>query len=88
MILVMDSSSALKWALPEHFADKAEKLRDDYHNQLIDLIAPDPDIFSIETLHALTKAERQKRIPHGNAYPLWQFNSRGLPHSPRAHPAP
>jgi predicted nucleic acid-binding protein len=71
MILVMDSSSALKWALPEKFSDKAEKLREDYHNSLVDLIAP--DIFSIETLHALTKAERQHRIPHGDAYPLWQL---------------
>src|SRR6266446_6447174 len=71
MMLVMDSSSALKWALPELYSDKAEKLRDDYHNGLIDLIAP--DIFSIETLHALTKAERQKRITHGTAYPLWQL---------------
>ncbi len=70
-VLVMDSSSALKWALPEPFSDKAERLREDYHNGLIELIAP--DIFSIETLHALTKAERQKRMTHGTAYPLWQM---------------
>jgi predicted nucleic acid-binding protein len=49
-VLVMDSSSALKWALPEPFSDKAEKLREDFQNALIELIAP--DIFSIETVHA------------------------------------
>jgi len=70
-VYVMDSSAALKWALPEPFSDKAERLRDDYHNRLIDLIAP--DIFPIETLHALTKAERRKRITVGTAYPLWQL---------------
>jgi predicted nucleic acid-binding protein len=49
-VFVMDSSSALKWALPEPFSDKAERLREDYHNGLIELIAP--DIFSIEMIHA------------------------------------
>ena len=69
--LVFDSSAALKVALPELHSDKAKKLRDDYHNAVVDLIAP--DIFPVETLHALTKAERQKRIRQGDAHPLWQL---------------
>src|SRR5262245_4889003 len=68
---VFDSSAALKVALPEPFSDKAKQLRDDYHNSNIQLIAP--DIFPVEILHALTKAERQKRIALGNARPLWQL---------------
>jgi predicted nucleic acid-binding protein len=70
MSLVFDSSAALKWVLPEAYSDKAIQLRDDFHNGVIDLIAP--DIFPVETLHALTKAERQKRIVIGTAYSLWQ----------------
>jgi predicted nucleic acid-binding protein len=70
MTLVFDSSAALKWVLPEAYSDKAILLRDDYHNGVLEMIAP--DIFPVETLHALTKAERQKRIVHGTAYALWQ----------------
>ena len=69
-VLVFDSSAALKWYLPEIFADKAKQIRDDYRKGAINLIAP--DIFPVETLHALTKAERQKRIIQGTAYPIWQ----------------
>jgi predicted nucleic acid-binding protein len=69
MMLVMDSSAALKWYLPEPFADKAKHLLDDYQHGTINLIAP--DIFAIETLHALAKAERQKRITSGAAHPIW-----------------
>ena len=70
MTLVLDSSASLKWVLPEAHSDKAIRLRDDFHSATLDLIAP--DIFPVETLHALTKAERQKRIVHGTAYALWQ----------------
>src|SRR5262245_7950364 len=69
-VLVFDSSAAMKWYLPEMYADKAKQIRDDYRKRAIDLIAP--DILPIETLHALTKAERQKRITWGTAYPIWQ----------------
>ncbi len=69
-MIVLDCSISMKWVLPEIDADKAIRLRDDFHNALIDLIAP--DIFPVENLHALTKAERQKRIVHGTAHPLWQ----------------
>jgi predicted nucleic acid-binding protein len=70
MTFALDSSVALKWVLPEAYSDKAIRLRDDFHNGAIDLVAP--DIFPVETLHALTKAERQKRIVHGTAQALWQ----------------
>ena len=69
-VLVFDSSAALKWYLPETYADKAKQIRADYRKAILDLIAP--DIFPVETLHALTKAERQKRITLGTAYPIWQ----------------
>ena len=70
MTLVFDSSAALKWVLPEAHSDRAVRLRDDFHIGVVDLIAP--DIFPVETLHALTKAERQRRIVHGTAQALWQ----------------
>jgi len=69
-LLVFDSSAALKWYLPEIYADKAKQIRDEYRKKIVQLIAP--DIFPVETLHALTKAERQKRITLGTAYPIWQ----------------
>ena len=56
MIQILDSSVALKWVFPEIYSDKAIELRDDFHNGSVELIAP--DIFPLETLHALTKAER------------------------------
>ena len=59
-LLVFDSSAALKWFLPELHADKAKQIRDEYRKAITELIAP--DIFPVETLHALTNAERQKRF--------------------------
>jgi len=70
MKYALDSSVALKWVLPEPHADKAIRLRDDFHQSVHELIAP--DIFPVETLHALTKAERQKRIVAGSGHILWQ----------------
>ncbi|MBI3463231.1 MAG: type II toxin-antitoxin system VapC family toxin [Planctomycetes bacterium] len=70
MTFALDSSAALKWVLPEAYSDKAIRLRDDFHNGVIDLVAP--DILPVESLHALTKAERQKRIVYGTAQALWQ----------------
>lgn len=57
---VLDSSVGFKWLVPEPHSDKALRLRDDYRNGTLELIAP--DIFLIEIAHALTRAERQKRI--------------------------
>jgi len=57
---VLDSSVGFKWVVPEIDSDKALRLRDDYRKGLAELIAP--DIFLVEIAHALTRAERQKRI--------------------------
>lgn len=77
MRYVLDSSVALKWVLPEDDSDKALALRDGRHH----LIAP--DIFHVETLHALTKAERQGRISTGDGWPLWQSI---MAYCPISHP--
>lgn len=60
MEYVIDSCTAFKWFLTKQESDEARLLRDSFRNQLADLIAP--DIFPIEIVHALTRAERQKRI--------------------------
>ena len=65
---VIDSSVAFKWVVPEPDSDKALLVRDDFRNGLIDLLAP--EVFPIEVGHALTRAERQRRIPSGSAIPL------------------
>lgn len=70
MRYVLDSSIALKWALAEPDTAKAVQLCADYRNGVHELIAP--EIFSIETAHALTRAERQRRIPQGSGWGLWQ----------------
>ena len=70
MTFSLDSSVALKWVFPEPYSDKAIRLRDKFHKGAVDLIAP--DIFPVETLHSLTKAERQKRLVQGTAQALWQ----------------
>lgn len=62
---VIDSSVAFKWVVPETDSDKAVLLRDDFRNGLVELLAP--DVFPIEVGHALTRAERQGRIPVGSA---------------------
>ncbi len=70
MTIVLDASVSLKWVISEDGSDKAIRLRNDYHNAATKLIAP--DIFLVENLHALTKAERQRRIAQGSAHPLWK----------------
>ena len=70
MKYVLDSSVALKWALPEPDTAKALRLRVDFRNGVHELIAP--DFFPIETAHALTRAERQRRITQGSGWGLWQ----------------
>jgi predicted nucleic acid-binding protein len=68
MKYVVDSSVAFKWEVPEPNADKALRLRSDFENAIHALLAP--DVFTIEVGHALTRAERQKRIPAGTAVGL------------------
>lgn len=77
MKYVIDSSVAFKWVVPEPDSDKALQLRADYENAVHELVAP--DVFPIEVGHALTRAERQKRIPVGAAVPLLTDVLRTLP---------
>jgi hypothetical protein len=69
MKYVVDCSVAFKWVVPESNSDKADRLRDAYRNAIHELLAP--DIFTLELAHALTRAERQGRIPVGQAAVLW-----------------
>ena len=61
MKYVLDSSIGFKWVVAEPISDKALLLREDYRNTIHELIAP--DIFLVEVTHALTRAERQGRVP-------------------------
>ena len=57
---MLDSSVGFKWLVTEPLSDKAELLRQDYHNGIHELVSP--DVFPVEVTHALTRAERQGRI--------------------------
>lgn len=57
MNYVLDASVALKWVLPEPASDKAIALQEAVLNRLHVLSAP--DTLSVETAHALTRAERK-----------------------------
>ena len=77
MRYVLDASAALCWVLPRPNSSKALQLRADFQNAVHELIAP--SIFSGEVASALTKAERQKLIPVGDARPLLGRVMRTLP---------
>ena len=68
MRYVLDASAALCWVLPRPNSGKALQLQADFQNAVHQLIAP--SIFPGEVASALTKAERQKLIPIGDARPL------------------
>jgi predicted nucleic acid-binding protein len=68
MRIVLDSSVAVKWEIPELDSDKAIRLRDDFQNGLHELLSV--DIFTVEAAHAFTRAERQGRIRVGEAKKL------------------
>jgi predicted nucleic acid-binding protein len=68
MRYVLDASAALCWVLPRPNSGKSLQLRADFQNAVHELIAP--SVFSGEVASALTKAERQKLIPVGDARPL------------------
>jgi predicted nucleic acid-binding protein len=70
MKYVLDSNIALKWVLPEPDSVKAIQLRDECRNGVHELFAP--DVFPIEVGHALTRAERQKRITPPHGWFFWQ----------------
>jgi predicted nucleic acid-binding protein len=68
MRYVLDASAALCWVLPRPNSGKALQLQADFQNAVHELIAP--SVFSGEVASALTKAERQRLIPVGDARPL------------------
>jgi predicted nucleic acid-binding protein len=67
---VLDASVAAFWGLRNPLMPKALRLRDEYRRQIHELIAPAH--FPYEIASALTKAERQRLIPVGDARPLVQ----------------
>lgn len=81
MKYVLDSSVALKWTIRETDTAKALQLREDYRNKIHELIAP--DVFAIKVAHALTRAERQKRINVGESK---RFLTDVLKTAPLFHP--
>lgn len=68
MIYVLDASVALKTVLSEPDSPAALKLRDEFRQQLHELLAP--DTFVAEIAHALTRAERRKIIAVGEGQKL------------------
>ena len=68
MRYVLDASAALCWVIPRPLSPKALLLRDEYRQQIHQLIAP--SIYPHEIASALTKSERQKLIPVGDPRPL------------------
>lgn len=69
MKFVLDSSVALKTVLPEADSGRAIQLIANYKRGLHELLAP--DIFAVEIGHALTRAERQKRIQPPDGWRFW-----------------
>jgi predicted nucleic acid-binding protein len=69
MKYILDSSVALKWVLAEPDSPKADQLRADSQNGVCERLAP--DVFQVESAHALTRAEREGRIAPGQAAILW-----------------
>src|SRR5262245_18575806 len=65
MKYVLDVSVALCWVMRRALTPKALALRYDYRQSIHVLIAP--SVFSAESASALTKSERQKLIPAGQA---------------------
>lgn len=64
-LYVLDTSVAVKWVIPEPDSLKALAFQDDIRNNIHEIIAP--DVFAEEVAHVLTKAERRKIIPIGDA---------------------
>jgi predicted nucleic acid-binding protein len=69
MKFVLDSSVAFKWVVPESDSDKADRLRKDVRTGTLTILAP--DVFPAELGHALTRAERQRRILFGQSELFW-----------------
>ena len=88
MKYVLDASVAAYWVLRNPLQAKALKLRAEYQQNVHELIAPAH--FQGEIASALTKAERQKLIPVGDARPLLGRVMRTPPvmHPPLRHGCP
>ena len=65
MRYVLDASVGLCWVLSRPLSPKALRLRNDFQKSIHELIAPAH--FQGEIASGLTKAERQKLIPVGDA---------------------
>lgn len=70
MKYVLDSSVALKTVLAESDSALANRLLEEFHDGIHELIAP--DVFHVEIGHALTRAERQGRITPPESWLLWR----------------
>jgi predicted nucleic acid-binding protein len=64
-LYVLDTSVAVKWAIPEPDSLLALAFQDDVRSGIHEIIAP--DVFAEEVAHVLTKSERRKIIPVGDA---------------------
>jgi predicted nucleic acid-binding protein len=69
MRYVVDSSVAIKTILTEVDSGKAVRLVDEFRQGLHELLAP--EVFHVEVAHALTRAERQRRITPPQATRGW-----------------
>jgi predicted nucleic acid-binding protein len=77
MRYVIDANIAAKWFLPEADSAKALQLREDFHNGVHELIAP--DIYPLEVGHALTKGLRKGRTTPAQAAQDFQYLFTSLP---------
>lgn len=68
MKYVLDASVAVSSVILRPLTAKALRVREDYRKGIHDLLAP--SVFSGEAASALTKSERQKLIPVGQALVL------------------
>jgi predicted nucleic acid-binding protein len=66
MKYVVDTSVVAKWEIDEVDSDKARRLREDFRNGILELLAP--DLLPSEVANAFLMAERRGRIPKGQ-YP-------------------
>jgi predicted nucleic acid-binding protein len=60
MKYILNSSVGFKWHVQEIDSDKAVRIRDDFLKGVTELLAP--DVFPVEIVHSITRAERQGRI--------------------------
>lgn len=68
MKYVLDANVALRFVLNEQHSNKARALREEFRQGLHEFLAP--DFFPVEVANALTRAERRRAIPQGQARPL------------------